>query len=77
MERSAHGRVDHVGFAVPDLEEATRFLTEHLGATLEFSLDRFVDESGDAPARLGAPRGASFALAMLRIGEAQIGRAHV
>ncbi|MFV0252732.1 MAG: VOC family protein [Beutenbergiaceae bacterium] len=63
---------DHLGLTVPDLEVAVEFFTRHLGAEVEFTMDRFVDSSGDAPARLGAPRDASFALAMLRIGTTRV-----
>lgn len=65
-------RFDHVGITVPDLEAAIGFFCEHLDATLDFRLDRFVDESGVAPSRLGAPAGTSFGLAMLSIGDARI-----
>ncbi|MBL3687423.1 hypothetical protein D3248_10750 [Leucobacter zeae] len=74
MTSPAHPRyrLDHVGITVPDLESAVNFFTAHLDAEVLFALDRFVDESGAAAARLGAPPEASFALAMLRLGEARV-----
>lgn len=65
-------RVDHLGLTVPDLDEAVGFFTAHLDAEVVFRLGRFIDESGEAPARLGADPSASFALAMLRVGDAEI-----
>lgn len=37
-------RVDHVGFTVPDLEEATRFLEDVLGCEYLYSLGPFASE---------------------------------
>jgi len=37
-------RFDHVGFTVPDLEEATRFLVDVLGCEFLYSLGPFADE---------------------------------
>jgi catechol 2,3-dioxygenase-like lactoylglutathione lyase family enzyme len=37
-------RLDHVGFTVPDLEEATRFLVDVLGCDYLYSLGPFADE---------------------------------
>jgi glyoxylase I family protein len=39
--------VDHVGFTVPDLEEARRFLVEVLGCEYMYSLGPFRDDDGD------------------------------
>ena len=40
-------RLDHVGFTVPDLEEATRFLTEVLGCEYLYSLGPFRSDEDD------------------------------
>lgn len=40
-------RVDHLGFTVPDLDEATRFLVDVLGCEYLYSLGPFGDEAGD------------------------------
>ena len=40
-------RVDHIGFTVPDLEEATRFLVDVLGCEFMYSLGPFRDDDGD------------------------------
>jgi catechol 2,3-dioxygenase-like lactoylglutathione lyase family enzyme len=40
-------RVDHVGFTVPDLEEAHRFLVDVLGCEYLYSLGPFRREEGD------------------------------
>lgn len=40
-------RVDHIGFTVPDLEEATQFLVEVLGCEYLFPLGPFRDDVGD------------------------------
>jgi glyoxylase I family protein len=37
-------RLDHVGFTVPDLDEATRFLVDVLGCEYLYSLGPFADE---------------------------------
>ena len=37
-------RLDHVGFTVPDLDEATRFLVDVLGCEYLYSLGPFVDD---------------------------------
>jgi len=37
-------RLDHVGFTVPDLDEATRFLVDVLGCDYLYSLGPFADE---------------------------------
>jgi catechol 2,3-dioxygenase-like lactoylglutathione lyase family enzyme len=37
-------RLDHVGFTVPDLDEATHFMTEVLGCEYLYSLGPFADE---------------------------------
>lgn len=68
---SAHA-LDHVGLNVPDLEEAVDFFTTWLDGEVEFRMDRFIDPSGRAPARLGAQAGTSFALAMVRIGAGRL-----
>ena len=39
--------VDHIGFTVPDLEEATRFLVDVLGCEYLYSLGPFVHEDSD------------------------------
>lgn len=40
-------RVDHIGFTVPDLEEATSWLVDVLGCELMYSLGPFRSEDGD------------------------------
>jgi catechol 2,3-dioxygenase-like lactoylglutathione lyase family enzyme len=40
-------RLDHVGFTVPDLEEASRFLVDVLGCEYLYSLGPFRDDDGD------------------------------
>jgi catechol 2,3-dioxygenase-like lactoylglutathione lyase family enzyme len=40
-------RLDHVGFTVPDLEQATRFLVDVLGCEYLYSLGPYADPSGD------------------------------
>ena len=40
-------RVDHIGFTVPDLEEARRFLVDVLGCEYMYSLGPFRDDDGD------------------------------
>jgi catechol 2,3-dioxygenase-like lactoylglutathione lyase family enzyme len=37
-------RLDHVGFTVPDLDEATRFLVDVIGCDLLYSLGPFKDD---------------------------------
>lgn len=64
--------LDHVGIVVPDLTSAVEFFTSHFGATIVFTLDRFIDDTGEAVARIGAERGSSFAVVMLSLGERQL-----
>ncbi|GII97077.1 VOC family protein [Sinosporangium siamense] len=40
-------RVDHIGFTVPDLEQARHFLVEVLGCEYMYSLGPFRDDGGD------------------------------
>lgn len=40
-------RLDHLGFTVPDLDQAHRFLVDVLGCEYLYSLGPFADESGD------------------------------
>jgi catechol 2,3-dioxygenase-like lactoylglutathione lyase family enzyme len=40
-------RVDHIGFTVPDLDEAHRFLVDVLGCEYLYSLGPFRDDDGD------------------------------
>jgi glyoxylase I family protein len=40
-------RLDHIGFTVPDLEEATRFLVDVLGCEFMYALGPFQDTEGD------------------------------
>jgi catechol 2,3-dioxygenase-like lactoylglutathione lyase family enzyme len=40
-------RLDHVGFTVPDLDEATTFLVEVLGCEYLYSLGPFAHDEGD------------------------------
>src|SRR3954467_2538974 len=39
--------VDHIGFTVPDLEQATRFLVDVLGCEYLYSLGPFIHEDSD------------------------------
>lgn len=39
--------VEHIGFTVPDLEEATRFFTDVVGCEHVYSLGPIADEAGD------------------------------
>ncbi len=64
---------DHVGVNVPDLDAAVRFFQSVFGARVIFRLPRPEGAAGDTgAARLGAPAGAAFALAMIAIGSAPI-----
>ena len=50
-------RLDHIGFTVPDLDQATAFLVDVLGCELLYSLGPFEDSSGDwMAAHLGVHR---------------------
>jgi catechol 2,3-dioxygenase-like lactoylglutathione lyase family enzyme len=40
-------RVDHLGFTVPDLDEATRFLVDVIGCEYLYSLGPFRDDADD------------------------------
>lgn len=64
--------LDHAGVVVADLDAAVDFFIRWFGARVMFRLDRVADPSGEAPARLGAPRDASFALAMLALGTGRL-----
>lgn len=64
--------VDHTGVTVTDLDAAVDFFVTWFGAEVVFRLERVDDPTGRAPARLGAPRDASFALAMLALGPARL-----
>jgi len=46
-------RVDHIGFTVPDLEEATRFLVDVLGCEYLYSLGPFQDDGDWMSEHLG------------------------
>ena len=46
-------RLDHVGFTVPDLEEATRFLVDVLGCEYLYSLGPFQDDGDWMSEHLG------------------------
>ena len=46
-------RVDHVGFTVPDLEEATRFLVDVLGCEYLYSLGPYGDDGNWMSEHLG------------------------
>ncbi|GAA1933561.1 VOC family protein [Nocardioides marmoribigeumensis] len=72
MSTGPEHRLDHVGIVVPSLDDAIEFFAEHLGARVEFLMDPFEDPTGAAPARLGAAHGRSFALGMLRLGNARL-----
>lgn len=40
-------RLDHIGFTVPDLEEATRFLVDVLGCEYMYTLGPYRDDRGE------------------------------
>jgi catechol 2,3-dioxygenase-like lactoylglutathione lyase family enzyme len=46
-------RLDHVGFTVPDLDEATRFLVDVLGCQYLYSLGPFADDGDWMSEHLG------------------------
>lgn len=61
--------VDHVGFSVPDLDQATDFFVEVLGAQVLMTGGPWADPEGGSFARiLGVHRRASIRVAMLRLG---------
>lgn len=64
--------LDHVGLNVPDLEQAVRFFTDAFGATTVFRIGRVSDPEGVSMERIGAPRDASFELAMLQLGAGRL-----
>lgn len=70
--RAHIAELDHVGIVVRELTIAVDFFMAHFGATIVFTLDRFIDDTGRAVGRLGAERGSSFAIVMMSIGERQI-----
>lgn len=61
--------VDHVGFSVPDLDQAVAFFTDVLGAQVLMTGGPWSDPQGGSFARvLGVDRAASIKVAMLRLG---------
>jgi catechol 2,3-dioxygenase-like lactoylglutathione lyase family enzyme len=61
--------VDHVGFSVPDLEQATQFFVEVLGAQVLMTGGPWADpEAGSFARILGVHPRASIKVAMLRLG---------
>ena len=61
--------VDHVGLSVPNLEQATRFFVDVLGAEVLMNGGPWSDPKGGAFARvLSVDRRASIKVAMLRVG---------
>lgn len=64
--------VDHTGFVVPNLNEAVSFFTEYCDASVAFTLGPVTDSSGESVARIGAVKGATFALAMLDFADTRI-----
>jgi catechol 2,3-dioxygenase-like lactoylglutathione lyase family enzyme len=61
--------VDHVGYTVPDLEQAVAFFTGVLGGQLVFYAGPFADPGGDWMAtNLEVDRDASLKFAMIRLG---------
>jgi glyoxylase I family protein len=63
-------RLDHIGFTVPDLEEARAFLVDVLGCEYMYSLGPFRDDDGDwMQEHLGVhPRGVMRKLHFFRCG---------
>jgi catechol 2,3-dioxygenase-like lactoylglutathione lyase family enzyme len=61
--------VDHVGFTVPDLDEAVEFFTRVLGCDLLYRTGAFFDADGDWMTRhFGLPARARLEMAMMRCG---------
>lgn len=62
--------LDHVGFTVPDIEQATSFFVEVMGCQLVYSLGGIADPKGDWMERhLNVPHGASIKdIRLLRCG---------
>jgi catechol 2,3-dioxygenase-like lactoylglutathione lyase family enzyme len=62
--------VEHVGFTVPDIEEATRFFVEVIGCECVYCLEPFSDPTGDWMHRhLGVhPRAIARAVRLFRCG---------
>lgn len=74
MSVGAHPRgIDHVGLTVPDLESATRFLEQALGAIALYdalALDAPPMGGAEAEMQLGLPGGAKVVhMRLLRLGE--------
>lgn len=61
-----------MGIVVNDLVSAAEFFVTHFEATIAFHMDQFLDETGESATRMGAKKGASFALTMLEIGQAKL-----
>lgn len=58
---------DHVGFTVPDVEEATRFFVDVIGCTVVFEIGPFVSDDDWMQVHLGVhPRAVIKTLRMLR-----------
>jgi len=61
--------IDHIGYTVPNLEEAVEFFTTHLGGDLIFYAGPFSDPDGDwMQTNLDVDRTTSLRLAMVRMG---------
>lgn len=61
--------VDHIGLSVPDIEQATRFFVDVLGAQVLMTGGPWSDPKGGSFARvLGVDPAASIKVAMLRVG---------
>jgi len=52
-------RLDHIGFTVPDLDEATQFLVDVLGCEYLYSLGPFADDGNWMTEHLGVHRRAT------------------
>jgi glyoxylase I family protein len=66
-------RVDHVGFTVPDLEEATRFLVDVIGCEYMYTLGPFQDDGDWMSRHLNVhPRAVMRELRFFRCGGAAI-----
>ena len=58
---------DHVGFTVPDIEEATRFFVDVIGCTLAYEIGPFVSDDDWMEVQLGVhPRSVIKSLRMFR-----------
>lgn len=65
-------RLHHVGFTVPNLEEAIAFFTEILGFTVVSQHGPLAPHDGSLEKQFGVPSGANVKWAFLKLGESTI-----